>query len=175
MATESVEFLVRRYLKQKGLHEAAEMLSASAMEVDRKIGDSSVSLDSISDAILFESFEGGICQAYFHAYDCYRHWACNSLDNVKSELISVCYPLFVNWYVAFFMFAFVYVRRKLYSYITLIRKDFGDMAREFFAKFEHGPPDLITIYGDELRELSKVTAKDHLRPDSELLPTSGFM
>jgi hypothetical protein len=97
MATDSVEFLVRRYLKLKGLHEAAELLATSGQETQLKVSELSVPLDTISDAILFESFEGGVCQAYFHSYDTYRNWACNSLENVKSELVSICFPLFVLW------------------------------------------------------------------------------
>jgi hypothetical protein len=101
-SSESVEFLVRRYLKLRGLHEAAEMLAQNGQEVSKAesgelSSSSSTSLDSISDAILFESFEGGVSHAYFHAYDSFRTWTCSSLDSVKSELITLCYPLFVNW------------------------------------------------------------------------------
>ena len=34
---------------------------------------------------------------YINSYDIYRTWALNSIDVVKAELLSLCFPLFTHW------------------------------------------------------------------------------
>jgi hypothetical protein len=36
---------------------------------------------------------------YIECYDMYRSWALQSIDIIKGELLSICFPLFAHWYV----------------------------------------------------------------------------
>jgi hypothetical protein len=63
----------------------------------------------------------------------------------------------------------------LCSYISLIKRDFGEMAKEFWKTFEAGPPELMSCYGDELRELSMFTNRDQLRAGADLLSANHFV
>ena len=46
-----------------------------------------------------EKEELSIDMMYVHAYDTYYSWALQSMDLIKSELLSLCFPIFVHWYV----------------------------------------------------------------------------
>lgn len=34
---------------------------------------------------------------YLECYDLYRSWALESIDIIKGELLSLCFPLFAHW------------------------------------------------------------------------------
>ena len=34
---------------------------------------------------------------YLECYDMYRSWAVDSIDILKGELLSLCFPIFVHW------------------------------------------------------------------------------
>lgn len=45
----------------------------------------------------FEKIELSIEMKYIHAYDSYYSWAVHSMDVIKLELLSLCFPIFVHW------------------------------------------------------------------------------
>lgn len=46
-----------------------------------------------------EASENLMCSLYLSHYDAIHSWAFNSLDIVKGQLIPLCFPIFVHWYV----------------------------------------------------------------------------
>ena len=87
--------------------------------------------------------DGPNLSIYSGGYDYYRSWALNSLDAVKNELLSLCFPLFVC------------------SYISLVRKsqDDEEEARLFWDRWS---ADHQESYGQELQELSMLTSAAQL-------------
>jgi transcription initiation factor TFIID subunit 5 len=91
------------------------------------------------DLVMFSFLgnEAGNLQWYSESYDMYRSWALGSLDQVKTGLLSLCFPLFVT------------------SYLSLVRRGALDVARLFWDRW-HG--DFLDLYAPELQMLSIITS-----------------
>jgi len=88
---------------------------------------------SSEDLVMF-SFVGGEShvELYDDSYDRYRSWAMGSLDLVKTELLSLCFPIFVT------------------SYLSMVRKGALDAAKLYW---EHWHGDFSDLYPAELIKL----------------------
>ena len=98
---------------------------------------------SSEDLVMF-SFVGEEAEhlnMYSAGYDTYRSWALNSLDQIKTELLSLCFPLFVT------------------SYISLVRKNALAAARLFWDQWSG---DFADLYAPELQFLSIITSPEQL-------------
>lgn len=120
--TSNIDALVKEYLIRKGFTKAAaemenEFSNNQKMEIDsNNESSSSISIpkdklnslsqqfiSNISEDIIILGFNDGDVKLYNEGYDSFRSWTCNSLDMVKTELLSVCFPLFVYWFVIYFL------------------------------------------------------------------------
>ena len=135
---------------------SASQQSDSSKQHPRGVISTLVAQNTLSseDLVMFNNRQGDgpNLSLYSGGYDYYRSWALNSLDAVKNELLSLCFPLFVC------------------SYISLVRKSQGeseggeaqgeeDEARLFWDRWAGDHQD---SYGQELRELSMLTSPAQL-------------
>jgi hypothetical protein len=91
-----IDYLVKMYLEKKGFKNAAiELDKALNANVPKQplLDDS----QSIVDQLLFpkSTVEKNV-QQYIEEYLHFREWVCNSLEVFKSELLAICFPLFVT-------------------------------------------------------------------------------
>ena len=91
---------------------------------------------------------------YSEGYNKFYSWAVNTLDVVKPELMALCFPLFVQCYIA------------------LVKKDAPEDARAFW---DHWHEAHMNCYGRELRALSMLTSKDQLVDGSNFLQSNQFI
>lgn len=102
--------LVKQYLRQRGLNSVLDLLEQETAKLSQTEGEnmSEVVVDVFpdkSDDILYSFAEDiivdGLCGGnellYSDSFDAYRSWAFSSLESISSELLSVCFPLFVCW------------------------------------------------------------------------------
>ena len=112
----AVDDLVKQYLRMRGLGTIADLIDQETAH-DKKDDSSSVlelilsvesengehqQLDSafalaVAEDIVVDGMDDGEGCIYSKSYDLYRSWACSSLEIVKEDLLSVCFPLFVCW------------------------------------------------------------------------------
>jgi len=109
---------------------------------------------SSEDLVMF-SFVGedNHVEMYDDSYDRYRSWALGSLDLVKVELLSLCFPIFVT------------------SYLSMVRRGAVDAARLYW---EHWQRDFADLYAAEMVKLSIITVKEQLE-DPHLQTQSHFV
>ena len=173
--------LVRQYLVSKGYQGAATKLQQEVRGVQLRAGNlgtegppsylegTSAGDQKIIAAIMSENQltseeltikrymiedETTWTRMYSEGYNKYYSWAVNTLDVVKPQLMALCFPLFVQCYIA------------------LIRKDATDEARAFWDLWHKGH---IDAYGPELRALSMLTSRDQLTDGSNFLASNPFI
>ena len=66
--------------------------------VPRDISESYMKRFLAEDLIVF-GINSGDLSLYTTGYDALRSWAISSLEMVKAELLGVCFPVFVHWWV----------------------------------------------------------------------------
>ena len=54
-------------------------------------------LSSITEDIYIIGINRSNYKLYYESYDTVLSWAMNSIDLVKTQLLSLCFPLFVHW------------------------------------------------------------------------------
>ena len=54
-------------------------------------------LSSITEDVYIVGINKSNYRLYYHSYDAVRSWAINSIDLVKTQLLSLCFPLFIHW------------------------------------------------------------------------------
>ena len=88
---------------------------------------------SSEDLVMF-SFAGdkSHVEMYDEGYDSFRSWAMGSLDLIKTELLSLCFPIFVT------------------SYLSMVRRGALDAAKLYW---EHWHGDFTDLYPAELVKL----------------------
>ena len=97
---------------------------------------------SSEDLVMFSFIgDGDHAELYNENYDRYRSWALDSLDIIKVELISLCFPLFVT------------------SYFSLIRRGSIETARRFWEQWQS---DFTDLYAAEMVKLSIITTQIQL-------------
>jgi hypothetical protein len=61
------------------------------------MGHTQQSLSSITEDIYIIGINRSNYKLYYESYDTVLSWAMNSIDLVKTQLLSLCFPLFVHW------------------------------------------------------------------------------
>ena len=113
--------------------------------IEQLLSTESLVLSSISD--------DNSKDIYQKSYGMLRSWACNSLESIKAEIISLCFPIFVH------------------CYISLIKRGQEEDARVFWL---HWSKDHTDIYADELKHLSLLTSSQQLNR-TEFINTNTFL
>ncbi len=54
-------------------------------------------LSNVAEDIYIIGMKDKDTSCYFTGYDSIRSWAVNSIDIVKPQLLSLCFPIFVHW------------------------------------------------------------------------------
>lgn len=54
-------------------------------------------LSNVAEDIYIIGMKDKDTSCYFFGYDSIRSWAVNSIDIVKPQLLSLCFPIFVHW------------------------------------------------------------------------------
>jgi len=159
--------LVREYLWKKGFRSAAEEMD-KVLEPPSDIQNVTkrVAVNNATSRYLKNEGEPGLtteelvvwglhgdASMYKSCYDLFRSWAYGSLDLVKNELISLCFPLFTI------------------SFMSLIRKGHGGAARQFWNCFADDHKDW---FASELQALSMFTTGDQLS-DANFLASYPFV
>lgn len=54
-------------------------------------------LSNVAEDIYIIGMKDKDTSCYFTGYDSIRAWAVNSIDIVKPQLLSLCFPIFVHW------------------------------------------------------------------------------
>eukprot|EP01038_Epipyxis_sp_PR26KG_P014508 gene14508-19478_t len=85
-----------------------------------------------------------------HSYETYRTWAMCSLDYVKNELLSLCFPLFVHCYI---------------ELIRLSPNLKNNQPQEFWQKYFR---QFLESYSEEISSLSLLATPEQLQQDSIL-------
>lgn len=108
---DDIDAIVKEYLLARGYSKAAaelEQESHIVISEDNQLSSSASNNRSLSHRILStmaaiaeESSHLGLKQSnsdmYITNYDSLRSWALSSLDIIKPQLISLCFPVFVHW------------------------------------------------------------------------------
>jgi hypothetical protein len=121
--------LVRRYLLERGYDTTLKSLeedmkrtnsvivqngmNASILtQSNGDVADMDIESEIVADLSNFHEdlitegiFNGEFC-IYDRCYDMYRDWASGSLDMIQTELISICFPLFVCRFHYFYCICF---------------------------------------------------------------------
>lgn len=115
--------------------------------------------------------DSSLCSQYLSHYDAVHSWAFNSLDIVKGQLIQLCFPIFVHWYVLLKLFFLHFIIS--FSYIDLISKfpDEKESHAQFWSNFHD---DFDVHYTDELSSLCTFVSKHQLQ-STEYLEAHPFM
>lgn len=73
--------------------------SSNANKVNNTIvmGRTQQLLSSITEDIYIVGINRSNYKLYYESYDTVLSWAMNSIDLVKTQLLSLCFPLFVHW------------------------------------------------------------------------------
>jgi hypothetical protein len=116
---DGIDEFVKEYLISKGYSKTvAELMMESSrkhnstgnlittQQVPTSIVNSRL-LSTIVEDIYVLGYNGNV-YIYFSSYDAVRSWALNALDQVKYELLSITFPLFVYWF-DFFNFNFLII------------------------------------------------------------------
>ena len=90
---------------------------------------------------------------YQSSYGSLRSWACNSLESIKAEILSLCFPIFVH------------------CYISLIKRNQEEDASAFWSNWHSDHTD---IYADELKQVSLLTNNAQLSK-REFINTNSFL
>lgn len=156
--------LVRQYLVKKGYTQAADELArilepeqGSAAGTKRSLnatgrymtarGDAAADLQQqhqqqlTSEDLVVWGLHGGDAALYHQSYSRFRSWAYGSLDLIKNELISLCFPLFTT------------------SYIGLIKRGEATAAKTFWKAFAQDHKDW---WPHELQALSMLVEPSQL-------------
>lgn len=109
---EGVDALVKEYLLSRGyMKTVAELDLEASRSVDETAAvqapapnttSSSQSiarqlLSNVAEDIYILGMKDRDTSSYFTGYDSIRSWAVNSIDIVKPQLLSLCFPIFVHW------------------------------------------------------------------------------
>ena len=116
-STIGLDEIVKNYLMHKGYLETVRTLekeskvvvenndeqrngptgfgTESVLEETRKISMKMLSI--IAEDLFVSGFKDGDLNLYFEGYEQIRNWALYSLDIVKPQLLSICFPLFIYW------------------------------------------------------------------------------
>jgi hypothetical protein len=99
---EGVDALVREYLISRGYTKAAAELDMEAATAPAAAGASNAIvtkqlLSTVAEDLYILGLKDRNTESYFNGYDSLRTWAVNSVDMVKNQLLSVCFPIFVHW------------------------------------------------------------------------------
>jgi len=90
---------------------------------------------------------------YQKSYAVLRSWACNSLESIKAEILSLCFPIFVH------------------CYVSLINRKQEEDAKNFWINWQKDHTD---TYADELRHLSLLTSHQQLH-EHDFINTNNFL
>lgn len=166
---------MRQFLEAKGYHKAATSLASEVRQQTPSSrtksigGSSSIAEDKrVISALMSEASltseelviarhmneDDDWARLYTDGYNKYHSWAMSTLDVIKSDLMSICFPLFVQ------------------SYITLVYKECYDEARTFWDAFHHQHKD---NFGQELNGLSMLTSRDQLTGSASFLESNPFV
>lgn len=109
---EGVDALVKEYLLSRGYMKTVAELdleasrtveettaepvlapsaSSSSQSIARQL------LSNVAEDIYILGMKDRDASSYFTGYDSIRAWAVNSIDIVKPQLLSLCFPIFVHW------------------------------------------------------------------------------
>lgn len=173
--------LVRQYLVSKGYQKAATSLQQEVRGVQLRQGNlatesqpSHLETTSVGDQKIIAEImaehhltseeltikrymiedDTSWTRMYSEGYNKYYSWAVNTLDVVKPELMALCFPLFVQCYIA------------------LVKKEASEEARAFWDAWHEAH---MNLYGRELRALSMLTSKDQLTDGSNFLQSNQFV
>lgn len=172
-----MEELVRQYLESKGYHKTATSLvgeirqqttasrskagigsGSGTLAEDKRVISALMSETSLTSEELViarhQNEDGDWARMYTDGYDKYYSWAMSTLDVIKCDLLSICFPLFVQ------------------SYITLIYKECYDEARTFWDAFHQQHMD---NFSHELNGLSMLTSKEQLVDNASFLESNPFV
>lgn len=115
---EGVDALVKEYLLSRGYTKTvAEMDLEASQVVATEVTAPAVALTSttsvssapackavarhmlsnVAEDIYIIGMKDKDTSCYFTGYDSIRAWAVNSIDIVKPQLLSLCFPIFVHW------------------------------------------------------------------------------
>jgi transcription initiation factor TFIID subunit 5 len=107
---DDIDSIVKEYLLARGYSKAAAELDQESSVIVEDIQsnlkntnnkDLTLRILSTMASIADETSHLGLKQAnhtlYSSNYDSFRSWAFNSLDIVKTQFISLCFPIFVHW------------------------------------------------------------------------------
>ena len=168
--------LVRQYLLKKGYTEAANELArmiepepGTAAGTKRSLnatgrymtarGDAAADLEQqhqqqlTSEDLVVWGLHGGDAALYHQSYSRIRSWAYGSLDLIKNELISLCFPLFTT------------------SYIGLIKRGEASSAKTFWKAFAQDHKD---CWPHELQALSMLVEPSQLN-DKDFFSSFPFV
>jgi len=53
----------------------------------------------LEEELIVHGLCGGDLRVYSQSYAAFKQWAMNSMDIVRTELLSLCFPIFVHWLV----------------------------------------------------------------------------
>lgn len=115
---EGVDALVKEYLLSRGFTKtvaemdleasqvvATEIPAVAAPAPAPAVGSSAPQtkaiarhmLSNVAEDIYIIGMKDKDTSSYFTGYDSIRSWAVNSIDIVKPQLLSLCFPVFVHW------------------------------------------------------------------------------
>lgn len=161
--------LVRQYLVKRGFNSAAleldrvldpkedESKGLAGRSLSKRIATINVtsrymmsneSNNLTTEELIVWGLHSGDVSLYKNGYELFRSWAYGSLDLIKNELLSLCFPLFAI------------------SYISLIRKGYGDAARELWTACASDHKDW---HAAELQALSMLTTNEQLQQEEFLV------
>eukprot|EP01032_Pedospumella_encystans_P028878 gene28878-32614_t len=162
---EGVDALVKEYLLSRGYTKtvaemdleasqvvATENPAAAAPAPAPAVGSSAPPskaiarhmLSNVAEDIYIIGMKDKDTSSYFTGYDNIRSWAVNSIDIVKPQLLSLCFPVFVH------------------CYLGMVRLGFHTEAQEFLNEFK---TDYAEYQGEELQRLSSLTLQEQYNSD----------
>lgn len=153
-ASEALDRVVLRYLARRGYKSAAGVLRAEA-GLAQRVGEeearggmslaSAMGADAaISDHLLWRSEAESDPRRVIEGYGRLRDWAQASLEAYKHELVRVLFPAFAH------------------CLIDLVKRGYGEEAREFYARHH---ADHMRLYGEDLAALSALSEPEHAAND----------
>ena len=109
---EGVDALVKEYLLSRGyMKTVAELDLEASRTVEETTAEPGLApsassssqsvarqlLSNVAEDIYILGMKDRDTSSYFTGYDSIRAWAVNSIDIVKPQLLSLCFPIFVHW------------------------------------------------------------------------------
>lgn len=97
---EGVDALVMEYLISRGYNKTVAELQAETGTNPHATKPSNLTkqlLSNISEDVYVLGLKNKDVGVYAKEYDTFRSWAVDSIDIVKPQLLSLCFPIFVHW------------------------------------------------------------------------------